>query len=133
MPHASDGRPSGRILVADDEPHIRRILRTLLENDSFVVHEAADGQEALDLLQDEEPYDFVLLDLMMPGASGIEVLRAMSELAHRVDTPVIMLTAKGQDTDREAALAAGANDFLTKPFSPKKLLARIHELLAEGR
>lgn len=133
MPQPSDEAPPGRILVADDEPHIRRILRTLLENDSFVVDEAVHGQEAIDHLERDTPYDFVLLDLMMPEASGLEVLQAMAELPHRTGTPVIMLTAKGQDTDRQAALAAGANDFLTKPFSPKKLLVRIHELLAQRR
>lgn len=121
----------GRILVADDEPHIRRVLVTILESASFEVHEAHDGAEAKAALDTGTGFDFFILDLMMPYASGLEVLSAIrSHSVHR-HTPAIILTAKGQDTDREAALAAGADDFLTKPFSPKKLLARIQEILAE--
>lgn len=123
--------PRGRILVADDEPHIRRVLVTILESASFQVMEASDGSEATSALDSGQVFDFFLLDLMMPGASGLEVLgRIRNHPAHR-HAPVIILTAKGQDTDREAALHAGADDFLTKPFSPKKLLARIQEILAE--
>jgi DNA-binding response OmpR family regulator len=121
----------GRILVADDEPHIRRVLVTILESASFAVREAHDGAEAKAELETGDAFDFIILDLMMPFASGLEVLGAIrSHRAHR-HTPVIILTAKGQDTDREEALAGGADDFLTKPFSPKKLLARIQEILAE--
>ncbi len=121
--------PIGRILVADDEPHIRRVLLTLLQNASFDVHEAVDGREAMRHFEDSGPYDFVLLDLMMPFATGIEVLEFIRAHAIRPTTPVIILTAKGQDGDRDAALARGADDFMTKPFSPKKLLARIQEIL----
>jgi DNA-binding response OmpR family regulator len=121
----------GRILVADDEPHIRRVLVTILENASFETHEAHDGAEAKAKLDAGTAFDFFLLDLMMPYASGLEVLGAIRAHAVHRHTPVIILTAKGQDTDREAALSAGADDFLTKPFSPKKLLARIQEILAD--
>ena len=121
----------GRILVADDEPHIRRVLVTILENASFEIHEAHDGAEAKAKLDAGTTFDFFLLDLMMPYASGLEVLGAIRAHAVHRHTPVIILTAKGQDTDREAALSAGADDFLTKPFSPKKLLARIQEILAD--
>lgn len=131
MDPASPHAPRGRILVADDEPHIRRVLATLLQSASFAVAEARDGREAIDALDGEEGVDFFLLDLMMPGASGLEVLSTIRAHARHRHTPVIILTAKGQDTDREAALSAGADDFLTKPFSPKKLLARIQEILAE--
>jgi DNA-binding response OmpR family regulator len=127
---AAPGSPPGRILVADDEPHIRRILCTLLRNARYEVDEAVDGREALDRVDSEALYDFILLDLMMPEASGLEVLKSIREHERRWDTPVIILTAKGQDTDRQEALKAGADDFLTKPFSPKKLLARIREILA---
>ena len=120
-----------RILVADDEPHIRRILTTLLANALYDVVEAYDGEEAIGHLDSGERIDGFILDLMMPRASGLEVLaRVRSHAVHR-NAPVIILTAKGQDTDRQAALAAGADDFLTKPFSPKKLLARIQEMVAE--
>lgn len=121
--------PRGHILVADDEPHIRRILQTLLEMGSFEVETQPDGTAALEAVEGTTHYDLVLLDIMMPGASGLEVLARMRELDHRKSTPVVILTAKGQDADRDTAFALGANDFLTKPFSPKKLLARINEIL----
>jgi len=121
----------GRILVADDEPHIRRVLVTILQSASFEVQEAHDGAEAKAKLDTGPAFDFFILDLMMPYASGLEVLDAIRADAVHRHVPVIILTAKGQDTDREAALAAGADDFLTKPFSPKKLLSRIQEILAE--
>ena len=120
-----------RILIAEDEPHIRRVLATLLESASFQVDLATDGREALDCLASPTEYVLVLTDLMMPHHSGLEVLEAIRDMGHRKDTPVVMLTAKGQDADRDRALALGARDFLTKPFSPKKLLARIHQLLGD--
>lgn len=122
----------GRILVADDEPHIRRILTTLLEAASFEVDPVADGPAALDQLESDTDYDLVLLDIMMPGATGLEVLGRLRDLAHRRAVPVVILTAKGQDADRDEAFSLGASDFVTKPFSPKKLLARIDEILEES-
>jgi DNA-binding response OmpR family regulator len=119
----------GRILVADDEPHIRRILATFLEASGFSVDQADDGAVALDLLRGPTPLEMALLDIMMPEYTGLEVLEILRQLPHRETIPVLILTAKGQDADRETAFRLGANDFLTKPFSPKKLLARIHELL----
>ncbi|MBW3534914.1 MAG: response regulator [Gemmatimonadetes bacterium] len=126
---ATDRSPRGRILVADDEPHIRRILVTLLEAASFQVDSVADGPAALELLEGQDAYDLVLLDIMMPGATGLEVLDRLRELDHRQSVPVVILTAKGQDADRDEAFNLGADDFVTKPFSPKKLLARIDEIL----
>jgi DNA-binding response OmpR family regulator len=120
-----------RILVAEDEPHIRRILLALLETAAFEVDVATDGLEALDRLASPVAYDLIVTDLRMPHYTGIEVLERMRTMEHRRTTPVIMLTAKGLDVDRQAAVALGARDFMTKPFSPKKLLARIHELLDE--
>ncbi len=116
------------VLVADDEPFIGRIIRMKLEEGPYRVEVVLDGRAALERLQSDEPYDLVLLDIMMPHSSGLDVLEAMRELPHRKDTPVFMLTAKGQQTDRERAAAAGATDFLTKPFSPKKLFERINQL-----
>ena len=118
----------GRILVVDDEPHIRRVLSTVLCSHGYDVCIASDGSEGLDELGNQA-VDLVILDLMMPGANGLEILSRIRSDPQRSETPVIILTAKGQDTDREAALAGGANDFLTKPFSPKKLIARIEEIL----
>ena len=121
--------PQGRILVADDEPHIRRILTTFLEASGFSVDEAYDGAHALAFLEGPTRYDMALLDIMMPEHSGLEVLASTRRMPHREGLTIVILTAKGQDADREAAFRLGADDFLTKPFSPKKLLARIHELL----
>jgi two-component system, OmpR family, alkaline phosphatase synthesis response regulator PhoP len=117
-----------RVLVADDEPHIGRIIQLKLEQGPYLVRLVADGREALDVLRSDEPVDVVLLDIMMPFATGLEVLAEARELPHRSHTPVIILTAKGQDADRRQALELGATDFFTKPFSPKKLLARVDEL-----
>jgi two-component system alkaline phosphatase synthesis response regulator PhoP len=117
-----------RVLVADDEPHIGHIIRLKLEQGPYQVVLVSDGTEALEQLRGHDPIDVVLLDIMMPGATGLEVLAEARRLPHRRDTPVIILTAKGQDADRRQALELGASDFFTKPFSPKKLLARVDEL-----
>lgn len=124
-----------RVLVADDEPHIGHIIRLKLEQGPYQVVLVSDGTQALEHLRGGDPIDVVLLDIMMPGATGLEVLEEARALPHRRDTPIIILTAKGQDADRRQALELGATDFFTKPFSPKKLLARVDELFgapAEG-
>ena len=129
MPDVPEQGHGGRILVADDEPHIRRVLQTMLAQSGFDVVEVTDGAKAIAAFEAQDPpFDVVLLDLMMPGATGLEVLSRI-RAGNRSRTPVIILTAKGQDADRDAAIAGGADDFMTKPFSPKKLLARIHEIL----
>ena len=122
---------SRHVLVADDEPHIGRIIQLKLERGPYRVSLVPDGQVAMDRLRGEEPIDLVLLDIMMPYVSGLDVLEETRQLEHRRSTPVIMLTAKGHDADRNRALELGAADFLTKPFSPNKLLARIDELFEE--
>lgn len=130
MPDLDPSAPEcGRILVADDEPHIRRILATFLEAAGFVVDQADDGTGAMELLEGPAAYDMALLDIMMPNRSGLDVLEATRLLPHRAGMPIMILTAKGQDADRDAAFALGADEFITKPFSPKKLLGRIHEIL----
>ncbi|MEE2898923.1 MAG: response regulator [Gemmatimonadota bacterium] len=129
MPDQPAHQRGGRILVVDDEPHIRRVLCTILTSDGFDVIEAKDGTEGMDAVRSDAEYDFILLDFMMPGATGLEILARVRADSRRAETPVIILTAKGQDTDREAAMAGGADDFLTIPFSPKKLVARIREIL----
>jgi two-component system, OmpR family, alkaline phosphatase synthesis response regulator PhoP len=130
MDPAAD-RTTRHILVADDEPHIGRIIQLKLERGPYRVTLVPDGKVALERLRSEEPIDLVLLDIMMPYVSGLDVLQETRQLEHRQDTPVIMLTAKGHDADRNRALDLGAADFLTKPFSPNKLLARIDELFGE--
>ena len=117
-----------RILVIDDEPYIGRIIQLKLENTQYAVDVFQDGAAALERLRTDEPVDLILLDIMMPSMNGFEVLSRLRQIPHREDTPVIMLTGKGQSTDREQAASLGANDFLTKPFSPKKLLERIDEI-----
>jgi DNA-binding response OmpR family regulator len=126
-------RPAGslRLLVAEDEPHIRRILVTLLEESGFQVDVASHGGEARRRLEAEVPYDLVLMDIMMPEATGLELLAEMRRLPHRRSTPVVILTAKGQDVDRDEAFRLGAADFITKPFSPKKFLNRVDQILAQ--
>jgi len=116
------------VLVADDEPHIGRIIQLKLEHGPYRVTLVPDGRTALQQLEREDPVDVVLLDIMMPNLSGLDVLEAARRLPHRRDLPIIILTAKGQDADRQQALELGATDFFTKPFSPKKLLARVDEL-----
>jgi len=115
--------------VADDEPHIRRVLTTLLESADFDVEAVGNGRHALDLLMSDEAYDIVVTDLMMPEMDGLTLLSEARRLPARAGLPILMLTAKGQDADCEEAYARGASDFMTKPFSPKKLLARVRELL----
>ncbi len=128
VPDPSSSDP-GRILVAEDEPHIRRILVSLLEGGGWAVDAAEDGTRASEFLGGDTPYQMALLDILMPGMTGLEVLRDLRSLPHRTELPVIILTAKGQDADRELAFRLGANEFMTKPFSPKKLLGRIKQLI----
>ena len=117
------------VLVADDEPHIGRIIKMKLEQGPFRVTLAYDGREALDVLDRESDICLVLLDLMMPHLSGLDVLAAMRQNPRLRDLPCIILTAAGQEQQHTSAMELGANDFLTKPFSPKKLYARAAELV----
>ena len=116
------------ILVADDEPHIWRIIKMKLEQGPFRVTLVYDGREALDVLEREKDVSLVLLDLMMPHLSGLDVLAAMRKDDRLKDIPCIILTAAGQDQQHQRALELGATDFMTKPFSPKKLYQRTAEL-----
>jgi two-component system, OmpR family, alkaline phosphatase synthesis response regulator PhoP len=116
------------VLVADDEPHIGRIIKMKLEQGPFRVTLAYDGREALEVLAREHDIDLVLLDLMMPEKSGLDVLAAIRADARTRDLPCIILTAAGQEQQHRRAMELGASEFLTKPFSPKKLYARTAEL-----
>ena len=127
-PEAADSSKR-RILVVDDEPHIGRIIQLKLENDDYEVRLVGDGQQAMDVLEGDDEIDLVLLDIMMPYLSGFDVLKEVKKIPHREGMPFIVLTAKGQDSDRTKALELGAIDFFTKPFSPNKLLGRINEIL----
>ena len=123
----SENRPS-HILVADDEPHIGRIIKMKLEQGPFRVSIVYDGQEAIDFINAGDPVDLVLLDLMMPKLSGLDVLRQVREQDSFKSLPCIILTAGGDAKHERDALALGATQFLTKPFSPKKLYALVARL-----
>ncbi len=117
-----------RILVVDDEPQIVELLRSYLERDGFEVAEAADGEQALATCRHLLP-DLVILDLMLPRLDGREVCRRIRETAH---TPIIMLTARDEETDKLLGLELGADDYVTKPFSPREVVARVRAVLRRG-
>jgi DNA-binding response OmpR family regulator len=119
------------VLVADDEPHIGRIIQTKLEQGPFQVTLVGDGTDAVRALEQYPDIVLVVLDLMMPGLGGLEVLARMRSDSRWKHLPCIILTAAGHEEQRAEALRLGANEFLTKPFSPKRLLARVTELVAE--
>jgi two-component system alkaline phosphatase synthesis response regulator PhoP len=120
------------ILVADDEPHIGRIIQTKLEQGPFRVTLVYDGAEALRALNQYPDLALVLLDLMMPRCSGLEVLSEMRADARWAKLPCVILTAAGDDERYDEAVRLGASDFITKPFSPKRLYARVSELTGAG-
>ncbi|HYC49948.1 MAG TPA: response regulator [Gemmatimonadaceae bacterium] len=120
------------MLVADDEPHIGRIIKMKLEQGPFAVTLAYDGREALEVLEREGNFGLVLLDLMMPHLTGLDVLSTMRADSRWKNLPCIILTAAGQDQQHQRALELGASEFLTKPFSPKKLYQRAVELTGMG-
>jgi DNA-binding response OmpR family regulator len=120
---------STKVLITDDEPNILISLEYLTKREGYAVSVARDGQEALELLQRERPR-LVLLDVMMPRKSGFEVCQALRADDALKDTLVLMLTAKGRDTDVAKGLALGADAYMTKPFSTKELVQKARELLA---
>ena len=113
------------VLVVDDEPMVREVLARYLSSEGFSVDVAEDGLEAITRFDDHAP-DLVLLDLMLPKLDGYEVFRQIRE---RGSTPVIMLTARGEETDRIVGLDLGADDYVTKPFSPREVVARVRAVL----
>ncbi|KAB2338364.1 response regulator transcription factor [Cytobacillus depressus] len=114
-----------KILVVDDEERIRRLLKMYLERENFIIDEAEDGNEALSKAL-ENDYDVILLDLMMPGKDGIEVCK---DLREKKATPIIMLTAKGEEVNRVQGFEAGTDDYIVKPFSPREVVLRVKALL----
>lgn len=116
------------ILVVDDEHAITRLLRATLESDGFAVIVADRGEEALALINQERP-DLVVLDVMMPGIDGFETLRRIRSGSQASVTPVILLTAKTSDIEKLTGFQSGADDYVTKPFNPDELLARVHAIL----
>jgi two-component system KDP operon response regulator KdpE len=118
-----------RVLVADDDPLIQRLVRTHLDRAGFRVLTAADGESALDMAAAEQP-DLIVLDLMLPGIDGFEVCKRIREFSL---VPVVMLTARGEQVDKLRGFEAGADDYLTKPFSPPELLARVRAVLRRAQ
>lgn len=122
MPDSLERR---RILIVDDEERMVRFIRMNLEHDGFQVSEAFNGKQAIQKMRDVTP-DIILLDVMMPDLDGFEVLETVREFSN---VPVIMLTAKGEEDDRVRGLEHGADDYITKPFSPRELVSRIKAVL----
>jgi DNA-binding response OmpR family regulator len=116
---------SMRVLIVDDEPMVREVLERYLTRSGFVADAAGDGEAAIAAFDAARP-DLVLLDLMLPGIDGFGVFRSIRA---RAATPVIMLTARGEETERIAGLELGADDYVAKPFSPREVVARVHAVL----
>ena len=114
-----------RILIADDEPHIRELVRMYLSKEGYEIESAVDGQDAVEKAQSSNP-DLIVLDLMMPRLDGFEVTRILRE---RSDVPILMLTVRKEDAIKVTGLELGADDYLTKPFNPKELVARVKAIL----
>ncbi len=124
-PLRKDGHNLHTILLIDDEPMLRRMIKEYMRNEGYRFLEASDGNEALGLLE-REPVSLVLLDVMMPNLDGWSTLRQIRRLG---DVPVILLTARGEEQDRVFGFELGADDYIVKPFSPRELLLRIKALL----
>lgn len=120
------------VLIVEDEPEIADLIRFHLERDSAEVRVAPRGRMALDLLE-RDPADLVVLDLMLPDLSGLEICRRMKHSPATRDIPIVMVTARGEESDVIAGLELGADDYVVKPFSPRVLMARIRAVLRRGQ
>ena len=116
------------ILIVDDEPYIQRSLSFVLRKEGFEVEIASDGEEALKKAKKIKP-KIIFLDLMIPKINGFDVCRTIKSNSETLDCHVIMLTAKGQEADKEKGMQAGADDFTTKPFSPKEIISKVKDVL----
>ncbi|OQY28677.1 MAG: two-component system response regulator [Candidatus Cloacimonetes bacterium 4572_55] len=119
---------SDKVLVCDDEPYILESVAYIIEREGFEVLTAEDGEEALDVAKKENP-KLIFLDVMMPKKTGYEVCEELKSNPDTKDIHIIMLTARGQDSDEQMAKDVGANEYMTKPFSPRKLRKRLRSLL----
>jgi two-component system, OmpR family, alkaline phosphatase synthesis response regulator PhoP len=122
----------GKVLVVDDEVYILHILDFILGAESYDVVTATNGEQALQKVRDEKP-DLVILDIMMPKLDGYETCRMIKNDAATKHIPVILLTAKGREIDQKLGREVGANDYITKPFSPNKLIERVQAILGVRR
>ena len=132
MSSSSPALPPRRVLVVEDEPHIRELVRLHLGLEGLSVTEAADGEAALKLVQNE-PFDLLILDLMLPKLDGLALCRAARGAAANGDVPILMLTARREEADKVVGLESGADDYLTKPFGVRELVARVRALLRRPR
>jgi two-component system, OmpR family, phosphate regulon response regulator PhoB len=121
-----------RILLVEDDPHLTELMRYTLETEGFIVDHTLDGEEALVRCQEQVP-DLMVLDWMIPNLSGIEVCRRLRRLPETANLPIILVTARAEEADRIRGLETGADDYLTKPFSPRELVARIRAILRRLR
>ena len=124
-----EGSGAVRVLVVDDEANLVELVQGYLEREGYRVLTAGDGNTALALIHDERP-DLIVLDLMLPGLDGLEVCRRLRQFS---DAYVLMLTARAEEVDKVVGLAVGADDYLTKPFSPRELVARVKAMLRRPR
>jgi DNA-binding response OmpR family regulator len=120
--------PLPRVLVIEDDEHIGQLLKFMLERESYAVHMMRDGRAAKAFIETEQPPAITLLDVMLPFFDGFQLVRILRAQPGWETVPVIMLTAKTQESDIVRALDAGANDYIVKPFQPKELLARVRRL-----
>jgi DNA-binding response OmpR family regulator len=130
MVSKSDRRP--HVLVVEDEQNIRELVKLHLGLENATTSEAADGQTALDMARAER-FDLIILDVMLPGLDGVTVCRAIRRDSANVDTPILMLTARREESDKVLGLDSGADDYLTKPFGVRELMARVRALLRRPR
>ncbi|MEV5028089.1 response regulator transcription factor [Paenibacillus sp. LPE1-1-1.1] len=116
------------LLIAEDEPILRMLIMDTLEDEGYALEEAADGEEALQKIT-EKKFDLIILDYMMPKMTGIEVIEKTGLLENRQQAKILMLSAKSQQSEQEKVLNAGADGFMSKPFSPLELIAKVEEML----
>lgn len=116
------------VLIAEDEPVLRMLIMDTLEDEGYRLEEAADGEEALQKIMDIE-FDLIILDYMMPKMTGIEVIEKTRLLESRQQSRILMLSAKSQQSEQDKVLLAGADDFMSKPFSPIELIGKVEEML----
>jgi len=117
-----------KILIVDDEPYVTRSLTFMLKKEGYNVSSAANGEEAMAKVRESKP-NLIFLDVMMPKKNGYEVCQEMKSEPGLNDVHIIMLTAKGQEADREKGFNSGADEFMTKPFSPMRVIEKVRELL----
>ncbi|MBL3702837.1 response regulator [Sulfitobacter sp. BDSS02] len=122
---------SRRVLLIEDEPNIIEAIRFLLTRDGWNVNTHSDGTDAVEVVQEAKP-DLVILDMMLPGRSGMDILRDLREIVELAGLPVLMLTARGQSRDRDMAEKAGVSRFMTKPFSNTEVLTAVRDLVAQA-